>query len=60
MTKYYQIFKQQIMNFYFEHHENLAFTLKHSSLSAKPLDVRLHNTNIQVLMDQHKYETQIR
>ena len=26
MTKYNQPFKQQVVNFYFEHHENLAFT----------------------------------
>ena len=26
MTKYNQLFKQQVVNFYFEHHENLAFT----------------------------------
>ena len=25
MTKYNQLFKQQVVNFYFEHHENLAF-----------------------------------
>ena len=35
MTKYNQLFKQQVMNFYFEHHENLAFTLKHFNLAAK-------------------------
>ena len=35
MTKYNQLFKQQVVNFYFEHHENLAFTLKHFSLAAK-------------------------
>ena len=26
MAKYNQLFKQQVVNFYFEHHENLAFT----------------------------------
>lgn len=26
MTKYNQPFKQQVVNFYFEHYENLAFT----------------------------------
>ena len=35
MTKYNQLFKQQVVNFYFEHHENLALTLKHSNLAAK-------------------------
>ena len=35
MTKYTQLFKQQVVNFYFEHHENLAFTLKHFNLVAK-------------------------
>ena len=35
MTKYNQLFKQQAVNFYFEHHENLAFTLKHFNLAAK-------------------------
>ena len=35
MTKYNQLFKQQVVNFYFEHHENLAFTLKHFNLAAK-------------------------
>ena len=32
MTKYNQLFKQQVVNFYFEYHENLAFTLKHFNL----------------------------
>ena len=32
MTKYNQLFKQQVVNFYFEHQENLAFTLKHFNL----------------------------
>ena len=32
MIKYNQLFKQQIVNFYFEHHENLAFILKHFNL----------------------------
>ena len=32
MTKYNQLFKQKIVNFYFEHHENLAFTLKYFNL----------------------------
>ena len=35
MTKYNQLFKQQVVNFYFEYHENLAFTLKHFNLVAK-------------------------
>ena len=35
MTKYHQLFKQQVVNFYFEHHENLAFTLKHFNLASK-------------------------
>ena len=35
MTKYNQLFKQQVVNFYFEHHENLAFTLKYFNLAAK-------------------------
>ena len=35
MTKYHQLFKQQVVNFYFEHHENFAFTLKHFNLVAK-------------------------
>ena len=35
MTKYNQLFKQQVVNFYFEHHENLALTLKHFNLAAK-------------------------
>ena len=35
MTKYNQLFKQQVVNFYFEHHGNLAFTLKHFNLAAK-------------------------
>ena len=35
MTKYNQLFKQQVVNFYFEHHENLAFTLKHFNLASK-------------------------
>ena len=35
MTKYNQLFKQQVVNFYFEHHENLALTLKHLNLAAK-------------------------
>ena len=35
MTKYNQLFKQQVVNFYFEHHENLAFTLKHFNLATK-------------------------
>ena len=35
MNKYNQLFKQQVVNFYFEHHENLAFTLKHFNLAAK-------------------------
>ena len=35
MTKYHQLFKQQVVNFYFEHHENLAFTLKYFNLVAK-------------------------
>ena len=35
MNKYNQFFKQQVVNFYFEHHENLAFTLKHFNLAAK-------------------------
>ena len=51
MAKYNQLFKQQVVNFYFEHHENLAFTLKHFNLAAKPLDIELHNTNIPALMD---------
>ena len=32
MIKYNQLFKQQIVNFYFEHHENLAVILKHFNL----------------------------
>ena len=35
MAKYNQLFKQQVVNFYFEHHEDLAFTLKHFNLAAK-------------------------
>ena len=35
MTKYNELFKQQVVNFYFEHHENLALTLKHFNLAAK-------------------------
>ena len=35
MIKYNQLFKQQVVNFYFEHHENLALTLKHFNLAAK-------------------------
>ena len=35
MTKYNQLFKQQVVNFYFEHHENLAFILKHFNLAVK-------------------------
>ena len=35
MTKYNQLFKQQVVNCYFEHHENLALTLKHFNLAAK-------------------------
>ena len=57
MTKYNQLFKQQIVNFYFEYHENLAFTLKHFNLAAKPLDIELHNTNIPALMDWRYYAT---
>ena len=37
MAKYNQLFKQQVVNFYFEHHENLAFTLKYSNLELKGL-----------------------
>ena len=53
MTKYNQLFKQQVVNFYFEHHENLALTLKaFQTLVAKNrLDIGLHNINIQALMD---------
>ena len=57
MTKYNQLFKQQVVNFYFEHHENLAFTLKHFNLAAKPLDIELHNTNIPALMGWRYYAT---
>ena len=39
MIKYNQLFKQQIVNFYFEHHENLAFILKHFNLPKQPLAV---------------------
>ena len=35
MTKYNQTFKQQVVNFYFEHHENLSPTLHYFSLSGK-------------------------
>ena len=35
MTKYNQTFKQQVVNFYFEHHENLSLTLHYFSLSGK-------------------------
>ena len=35
MTKYNQLFKQQVVNFYFEHHKNLAFTLKYFNLVSK-------------------------
>ena len=35
MTKYNQLFKQQVVNFYLEHHENLTFTLKHFNLAVK-------------------------
>ena len=37
MNKYNQLFKQQVVNFYFEHHENLAFTLKHFNLKLRGL-----------------------
>ncbi len=33
MTKYNQTFKQQVVNFYFEHHENLSLTLRYFNLS---------------------------
>ncbi|MDH2997512.1 DNA-binding protein, partial [Pasteurellaceae bacterium LFhippo2] len=32
MTKYNQTFKQQVVDFYFEHHENLPITLRHFDL----------------------------
>ncbi len=35
MTKYNQTFKQQVVNFYFEHHENLSLTLRYFNLSGK-------------------------
>ena len=57
MAKYNQLFKQQVVNFYFEHHENRAFTLKHFNLAAKPLDIELHNTNIPALMGWRYYAT---
>ncbi|EEV25376.1 transposase and inactivated derivative, partial [Actinobacillus minor 202] len=33
MTKYNQTFKQQVVNFYFEHHKNLSLTLRYFNLS---------------------------
>lgn len=33
MTKYNQTFKQHVVDFYFEHHENLSATLRHFNLS---------------------------
>ena len=51
MNKYNQLFKQQVVNFYFEHHENLAFTLKHFNLAAKAVRCWIANTNIQALID---------
>lgn len=35
MTKYPQIFKQQVVDFYVEHHENLPITRHHFDLSSK-------------------------
>ncbi|EFM97049.1 hypothetical protein appser10_3300 [Actinobacillus pleuropneumoniae serovar 10 str. D13039] len=35
MTKYYQQFKQQVVDFYFTHHENLPQTLRHFELDSK-------------------------
>ena len=35
MTKYNQTFKQQVVDFYVEHHENLPITLHHFDLSSK-------------------------
>jgi len=35
MTKYNQIFKQQIVDFYFVNHEKLPITLKHFNLPNK-------------------------
>ena len=46
MTKYNQLFKQQVVNFYFEHHENLAFTLKHFNLP---------KTTVSCWIAQYKY-----
>ena len=46
MTNYNQLFKQQVVNFYFEHHENLAFTLKHFNLS---------KTAVSCWIEQYKY-----
>lgn len=58
MTKYNQLFKQQAVNFYFEHHENLALTLKHFNLAAKPLDIGFlkvcHEKEIVWIMQQWK------
>ena len=46
MTKYNQLFKQQVVNFYFEHHENLAFTLEHFNLP---------KTTVNCWIAQYKY-----
>ena len=46
MTKYNQLFKQQVVNFYFEHHENLTFTLKHFNLP---------KTTVSCWIAQYKY-----
>ena len=35
MTKYNQTFKQRVVNFYFEYHENLSLTLCYFNLSDK-------------------------
>ena len=35
MTKYNKIFKQQVVSFYFEYHENLPLTLRYFNLLSK-------------------------
>ena len=46
MTKYNQLFKQRVVNFYFEYHENLAFTLKYFNLP---------KTTVSCWIAQYKY-----
>ena len=38
MTKYNQTFKQRVVNFYFEYHENLSLTLRYFNLSDKTVN----------------------